>query len=217
MAEITKIESKDGNIYEVDGKRYRELTKYPVVGDMVLIVDAWEDGEGYEEGEVHTLTRILSYDPEDVNAVRFVDKEGRDNCLKIGEFVIVEPIESETPAPLPYLSDILGDIKTKLTRLEEHTEENHRNILTFSQMAESARSDASKAVGGVNALDEQLDLVREDIVYLDEKIDELKETVEGRNITPSITINIENLNISGTESLKDFIERIAKGCGRGVM
>lgn len=107
-------------------------------------------------------------------------------------------------------------IKRDLIRLEERTEENHRNILTFSQMAESARSDASKAVGGVNALDEQLDLVREDIVFLDEKIDELKETVEGRNVTP-ITINIENLNISGTESLKEFIERIAKGCGRGVM
>ncbi|PFS24365.1 hypothetical protein COK46_01760 [Bacillus thuringiensis] len=216
MAEVTKIESKDVNIYEVDGKRYRELTKYPVVGDTVLIVDAWEDGEGYEEGEVHTLTRILSYDPEDVNAARFVDKEGRDNCLKIGEFVIVEPIESETPAPLPYLSDILDDIKTKVTRLEERTEENHRNILTFSQMAESARSDASKAIGGVNALDEQLELVREDIVFLDEKIDELKESVEGRNVTP-ITINIENLNVSGTESLKEFIERIAKGCGSGVM
>ncbi|RWQ72531.1 hypothetical protein [Bacillus cereus] len=107
-------------------------------------------------------------------------------------------------------------IKRELIRLEERTEENHRNILTFSQMAESARSDASKAVGSVNALDEQLDLVREDIVFLDEKIDELKETVEGRNVTP-ITINIENLNISGTESLKEFIKRIAKGCGRGVM
>ncbi|MRD36488.1 hypothetical protein GH882_11040 [Bacillus thuringiensis] len=217
MADVTKIESKDGNIYEVDGKRYRELTKYPVVGDRVLIVDAWEDGEGYEEGEVHTLTRILSYDPEDVNAVRFVDKEVRDNCLKIGEFVIVEPIERETSAPLPCLSDILNDIKTKLTRLEERTEENHLNILTFSQMAESARSDASKAIGGVNALDEQLDLVREDIVFLDEKIDELKETVEGRVGAPSITINIENFNVSGTESLKYFIERIAKGCGTGVM
>ncbi|WP_257131478.1 hypothetical protein [Bacillus thuringiensis] len=37
---------------------------------------------------------------------------------------------------------------------ENHTEENHCNILTFSQMAESARSDASKAIGGVNTLDE---------------------------------------------------------------
>ncbi|MGF1433290.1 hypothetical protein ACQUW6_03400 [Bacillus thuringiensis] len=108
-------------------------------------------------------------------------------------------------------------IKRDLIRLEERTEENHRNILTFSQMAESTRSDTSKAIGGVNALDEQLELVREDIVFLDEKIDELKESVEGRNIAPSITINIENFNVSGTESFKDFIERIAKGCGNGVM
>ncbi|WIL49623.1 hypothetical protein QP042_13700 [Bacillus bombysepticus] len=216
MAEVTKIESKDGNIYEANGKRYRELTKGPEVGDTVLIVNAWGGGDGYEDGDVHRLTKIQSYDPEEVNAVMFVDREDEDNYLKLNEFVIVEPIESETPAPLTCLSDILDDIKTKLTRLEERTEENHRNILTFSQMAESARSDASKAVGGVNALDEQLELVREDIVFFDEKIDNLKETVEGRNVTP-ITINIENLNISGTESLKDFIERIAKGCGRGVM
>lgn len=216
MAKITKIESKDGNIYEVNGNRYRELTKGPEVGDAVLIVNAWGGGDDYEDGDVHRLTEIKSYDPEEVNAVMFVDREGEDNYLKLDEFVIVEPIESETPDSLPCLSDILDDIKTKLTRLEERTEENHRNILTFSQMAESARSDASKAVGGINALDEQLDLVREDIVFLDEKIDELKETVEGRNVTP-ITINIENLNISGTESLKEFIERIAKGCGRGVM
>ncbi|HHT7127803.1 hypothetical protein [Bacillus cereus] len=207
MAEVTKIESKAGNIYAVDGKRYRELTKYPVVGDMVLIVDAWEDGEGYEEGEVHTLTRILSYDPEDVNAVRFVDKEGRDNCLKIGEFVIVEPIESETPAPLPYLSDILDDIKTKLTRLEERTEENRRNILTFSQMAESARSDASKAVGGVNALDEQLDLVRGDIVYLDEKVSALEESLKQRPAA-SIVINIENLYVSNSKSIATIAEEL---------
>ncbi|PDZ36483.1 hypothetical protein CON18_30640 [Bacillus cereus] len=216
MAEVTKIESKDGNIYEVNGKRYRELTKGPEVGDTVLIDNAWGGGDGYEDGDVHRLTEIKSYDPEEVNAVMFVDREGEDNYLKLNEFVIVEPIESETLAPLPCLSDILDDIKTKLTRLEERTEENHRNIITFSQMAESARSDVSKAVGGVNALDEQLDLVREDIVFLDEKIDELKESVEGRNVTP-ITINIENLNVSGTESLKEFIERIAKGCDRGVM
>ncbi|HFK1717441.1 hypothetical protein [Bacillus cereus] len=216
MAEVTKIESKDGNIYEVNGKRYRELTKGPEVGDTVLIDNAWGGGDGYEDGDVHRLTEIKSYDPEEVNAVMFVDREGEDNYLKLNEFVIVEPIESETLAPLPCLSDILDDIKTKLTRLEERTEENHRNIITFSQMAESARSDVSKAVGGVNALDEQLDLVREDIVFLDEKIDELKESVEGRNVTP-ITINIENLNVSGTESLKEFIERIAKGCGSGVM
>ncbi|PGQ00153.1 hypothetical protein COA10_13285 [Bacillus cereus] len=216
MAEVTKIESKDGNIYEVNGKRYRELTKGPEVGDTVLIDNAWGGGDGYEDGDVHRLTEIKSYDPEEVNAVMFVDREGEDNYLKLNEFVIVEPIESETLAPLPCLSDILDDIKTKLTRLEERTEENHRNIITFSQMAESARSDVSKAVGGVNALDEQLDLVREDIVFLDEKIDELKESVEGRNVTP-ITINIENLNVIGTESLKEFIERIAKGCGSGVM
>ncbi|MEI3616149.1 hypothetical protein [Bacillus thuringiensis] len=211
MADVTKIESKDGNIYEVDGKRYRVLSKEPAVGDTVLIVNAWGGGDGYEDGDVHRLTKIQSYDPEEVNAAMFVDREGEDNYLKLNEFVIVEPIESETPAPLPYLPDILDDIKTKLTRLEERTEENHRNILTFSQMAESTRSDASKAIGGVNALDEQLELVREDIVFLDEKIDELKETVEGRNVTPSIYINIENLNVSGTELLKDLIERIAKG------
>ncbi|HDR7310307.1 MULTISPECIES: hypothetical protein [Bacillus cereus group] len=208
MAEIVKIESKDGNIYEVDGKRYRELTKEPAIGDTVLVVDAWEDGEGYEEGEVHTLTKILSRNHEDVNAVRFVDKEGRNNYLKLSEFVIVEPIESETPAHLPYLSDILDDIKTKLTRLEERTEENHRNILTFSQTAESARSDASKAIGGVNALDEQLDLVREDIVFLDEKIDELKETTQTQGTPQNITININVLDIG---SAKAIVESFTKG------
>ncbi|MCQ6288335.1 hypothetical protein [Bacillus cereus] len=216
MWEVTKIESKDGNIYEVDGKRYRELTKEPAVGDTVLIVNAWGGGDGYEDGDVHRLTEIKSYDPEEVNAVMFVDREGEDNDLKLDEFVIVEAIESETLTPLPCLSDILDGIKATQTRLVERTEENHRNILTFSQMAESARNGASKAIGGVNALDEQLDLVRADIVFLDEKIDELKETVEGRNVTP-ITINIENLNVSGTESLKEFIERVAKGCGSGVM
>ncbi|PRT13211.1 hypothetical protein C6352_02360 [Bacillus thuringiensis] len=212
MADVIKIESKDGNIYEVDGKRYRELMKGPEVGDTVLVVKPQQSID-YGEGDVLILTSV--------NVERgdygFVDKVGDENGLYRDEFIVVEPIESETLAHLPCLSDVLDDIKTKLTRLEERTEENHRNIVTFSQMAESARSDASKAVGGVNALDEQLDLVREDIVYLDEKIDELKETVEGRNFTPSITINIENLNISGTESLKEFIERIAKGCGSGVM
>ncbi|AWC34905.1 hypothetical protein JC777_14720 [Bacillus cytotoxicus] len=121
---------------------------------------------------------------------------------------MVEPIESETPAHLPYLSDILDDIKTKLTRLEERTEENHRNILTFSQTAESARSDASKAIGGVNALDEQLDLVREDIVFLDEKIDELKETTQTQGTPQNITIIINVLDIG---SAKAIVESFTKG------
>ncbi|TKH55940.1 hypothetical protein FC677_16135 [Bacillus cereus] len=205
MAEITKIESKDGNIYEVDGKRYRELSKEPTVGDIILIVDMDEGSWGYSEGSSYEVLNVYSGDGCDV-----LDDDGDENYISRNEFVIVEAIEKSIVQETDQLS-------RKVTRLEECTEENHRNIITFSQMAESARSDASKAVGGVNALDEQLDLVRENIVFLDEKIDELKETVEGRVGAPSITINIENLNISGTESLKEFIERIAKGCGRGVM
>ncbi|MCU4813958.1 hypothetical protein FC679_15235 [Bacillus cereus] len=202
MADVIKIECKDGNIYEVDGKRYRELSKEPTVGDTVLIVNPL-DNLDYDYGDVFPIVGITSEE----NTYDFIDNNGDENGAWRSEFVIVEPISNITE---------INELSRKLTRLAERTEENHRNIVTFSQMAESARSDASKAVGGVNALDEQLDLVREDIVFLDGKIDELKETVEGRNVTP-ITINIENLNISGTESLKEFIERIAKGCGRGVM
>jgi hypothetical protein len=213
MAGVTKIESNDGNIYEVGGKRYRELTKEPEHGDKILVVDGAPNGaKTYKDGDVLT---VLSHDSDGDVYIQEHDADG--DILWSTEFVIVELIEQETPDPLPCLSDILDDFKTKLTRLAERTEENHRNILTFSQMADSARSDASKAVGGVNALDEQLDLVREDIVFLDEKIDELKESVEERVGAPSITINIENFNVSGTESLKYFIERIAKGCGSGVM
>ncbi|WP_257151118.1 hypothetical protein [Bacillus toyonensis] len=93
---------------------------------------------------------------------------------------------------------------SRLTRLAERIEENHRNIVTFSQMAESARSDASKAVGGVNALDEQLDLVREDIVYLDEKVSALEETRSPQNITI-------NINILDIESAKAIVESVMKG------
>ncbi|WP_227255925.1 hypothetical protein [Bacillus thuringiensis] len=95
-------------------------------------------------------------------------------------------------------------IKRDLIRLEERIEENHRNILTFSQMVESARSDASKTIGGVNALDEQLDLVREDIVYLDEKVSALEETKPLQNITV-------NINVLDIESAKVIVESITKG------
>ncbi|MGG1152359.1 hypothetical protein [Bacillus wiedmannii] len=98
----------------------------------------------------------------------------------------------------------VNQIKRDLIRLEERAEENHRNILTFSQMTESARSDASKAIGGVNALDEQLDLIREDIVFLDEKVSALEEM----NPPQNITININVLDI---ESVKAIVESITKG------
>ena len=207
MADVTKIESKDGNIYEVGGKRYRELTKEPAVGDTVLIIDAISSYGKYKDGDVMAIDRVHSYGVE----IDTCSVEGNVGGLILNnEFVIVESIEKSIVQETDQLS-------RKVTRLEERTEENHRNILTFSQMAESARSDASRAIGGVNALDEQLELVREDIVFLDEKIDELKETMKVQGTTQNITINIENLNISGAESFKDFIERIAKGCGNGVM
>ncbi|KXY30071.1 hypothetical protein AT268_17335 [Bacillus cereus] len=206
MADVIKIESKDGNIYEVDGKRYRELAKEPEVGDTVLIVNAEDSFGKYEDGDALVIDEVRS---RGVKVAACSAIGNIDGFIYNDEFIVVESIEKSIEQEAEQLS-------RKLIRLEERTEENHRNILTFSQMAESARSDASKAVGGVNALDEQLDLVREDIVFLDEKIDELKESVEERNATP-ITINIENLNISNTESLKDFIERIAKGRGNGVM
>ncbi|WP_257147224.1 hypothetical protein [Bacillus wiedmannii] len=98
-------------------------------------------------------------------------------------------------------------IKRDLIHLEERTEENHRNILTFSQMAESARSDASKAIGGVNALDEQLELVREDIVFLDEKLSALEEA----NPPQNITINIANINVLDIESAKAIVESLTRG------
>lgn len=177
MADVTKIESKDGNIYEVDGKRYCELSKEPAVGDKVLIVNARASFDKYKDGDTLELDRVNGMGVE-VDACSAVGNE--EGFIHDDEFVIVEPIESETPDPLHRLSDILDDFKTKPTRLEERTEENHRNILTFSQMAESARSDASKAVGVVNALDEQLDLVREDIVFLDEKVSVLEESLKQR-------------------------------------
>ncbi|MDA1545838.1 hypothetical protein [Bacillus cereus group sp. TH253LC] len=119
----------------------------------------------------------------------------------------VTKIDSEESITRPSIYDVLDEIKTKQTRLEERIEENHRNILTFSQMAESARSDASKAIGGVNALDEQLELVREDIVFLDEKVSALEEA----KLPQNITINIANINVLDLESVKALVESITKG------
>ncbi|PGZ07478.1 hypothetical protein COE47_33500, partial [Bacillus thuringiensis] len=133
MADVTKIECKDGNIHEVNGKRYRELAKEPAVGDMVLVIKPQQSID-YEKGDVLILT--------DANVERgdygFVDKVGDENGLYRDEFVIVEPIEQAD-------GRVFVSLSSKVTRLEERTEENHRNVLTFSQMAESARSDASKA------------------------------------------------------------------------
>lgn len=116
----------------------------------------------------------------------------------------VTKIDSEESITRPSIYDVLEEIKTKQTRLEERIEENHRNILTFSQMAESARSDASKAIGGVNALDEQLELVREDIVFLDEKVSALEEAKTPQNITI-------NINVSSVDMAKAIVELFTKG------
>ncbi|MED2615448.1 hypothetical protein COF41_25720 [Bacillus toyonensis] len=186
MADVTKIETKDRNIYEVDGKRYRELSKEPAVGDTVLIVNPLDNSD-YDYGDVFPIVGITS----EGNTYDFIDE----NSAWRSEFVIVEPISNITES---------NELSRELTRLAERTEENHRNIITFSQMAESARSDASKAVGGVNALDEQLDLVREDIVYLDEKVLALEET----RLPQNITININILDI---ESAKAIVESVMKG------
>ncbi|KFM99010.1 hypothetical protein [Bacillus clarus] len=192
MAEVTKIESKDGNIYEVNGKRYGELSKEPAVGDTVLIVDKDRGSIGYEEGKTYEVADTYSD-----GCIDILDDDNDTSYVLGLEFVIVEACESEAPEPRPSVLDVLDDIKTKVTRLEERTEENHRNILTFSQMAESARSDASKAIGGVNALDEQLELVREDIVFLDEKVSAL----EGVKPQQNITININVLDIQSAKTI----------------
>ncbi|MDA2116725.1 hypothetical protein PDN31_15355 [Bacillus cereus] len=190
MADVTKIESKDGNIYEVDGKRYRELSKEPAVGDSVLIVNPL-DNLDYDYGDGFPIVGITSEE----NTYDFIDNKGDENGAWGSEFVIVEPISNITES---------NELSRKLIRLEERTEENHRNIITFSQMAESARSDASKAIGGVNALDEQLELVREDIVFLDEKVS----TLEEAKLPQNITINI---NVLDVESAKAIVESITKG------
>lgn len=198
MADVTKIETKDGNIYEVDGKRYRELSKEPVVGDMILVTNAHMTGDAYSNGDMFTVS---AYQKETEEYYENISVDGLSMGILRNEFVIVEPIEQvDEPEESEFVK-----LFRRLTRLEERTEENHRNILTFSQMAESARSDASKAIGGVNALDEQLELVREDIVFLDEKIDELKETKPPQNITI-------NINVLDVESAKAIVESITKGC-----
>ncbi|WP_242264905.1 hypothetical protein [Bacillus cereus group sp. BfR-BA-01422] len=192
MADVTKIESEDGNIYEVDGKRYRELSKEPAIGDVVLVIRPQQSID-YEEGDVLTLTDANV----ELGDYGFVDKVGDENGLYRDEFVIVEPIEEIVEQAVGREFDSLSRIVTRL-------EENHRNILTFSQMAESARSDASKAIGGVYALDEQLEFVREDIVFLDEKVSALEEAKPPRNITI-------NINVLDIESAKAIVESITKG------
>ncbi|TEA81199.1 hypothetical protein [Bacillus thuringiensis] len=193
MADVTKIETKDGNIYEVDGKRYRELSKEPAVGDTVLIVNPL-DNLDYDYGDIFPIAGITSEE----NTYDFIDNNGDENGAWRSEFVIVESISNITES---------NELSRKLTRLAERIEENHRNIVTFSQMAESARSDASKAVGGVNALDEQLDLVREDIVFLDEKVSVLEESLKQRPAAP-IVINIGNLYVSDSKSIKTIAEEL---------
>ncbi|MDP1457939.1 hypothetical protein Q8G37_15950 [Bacillus wiedmannii] len=189
MAEITKIESKDGNIYEVGGKKYRELDKVPDCGDKILVVDGSPSGsKTYKNGDVLT---VLRHDSD--GDVYIQEPDANEDILWSTEFVVVELIETE-----------IEQLSRKVTRLEERVNENHRNILTFSQMAESARSDASKAIGGVNALDEQLDLVREDIVFLDEKVSALEETKPPQNITI-------NINVLDIESAKAIVESFTKG------
>ncbi|WP_336766211.1 hypothetical protein [Bacillus cereus] len=195
MAEVTKIESKEGNIYEVGGKKYRELAKEPAIGDTVLIVDKNRGSSGYEEGKIYKIA-----DTYRDGCVDILDDDDTSYVLEL-EFVIIEQIESETSEPLPSVLVTLDDI-----RLEERTEENHHNILTFLQMAESARSDASKAIGGVNALDEQLELVREDIIFLDEKVSALEEMKSPQNIM----INIAKINVLDIESAKAIVESITK-------
>ncbi|PEL95811.1 hypothetical protein CN604_24870 [Bacillus wiedmannii] len=195
MADVTKIESKYGNIYGVDGKKYRELSKEPAVGDTVLIIDKDRGSIGYEEGETYEVVDTYSD-----GCIDILDDDHDTSYVLELEFVIVEPIEQ---ANEPEESEFVK-LSRRLTRLEERTEENHRNILTFSQMTESARSDASKAIGGVNALDEQLDLVREDIVYLDEKVSALEETRSPQNITI-------NINVLDIESARAIVESITKG------
>lgn len=192
MADVIKIESKDGNIYEVGGKKYRELTKEPDYGDKILVVDgAPIGGKTYKDGDVLT---VLRHDSDGDVYIQEPVADG--DILWSTEFVIVELTETE-----------IEQLLRKVTRLEERVNENHRNVLTFSQMAESARNDASKAIGGVNALDEQLDLVREDIVYLDEKVSALEDTKPPQNIT----INIANINVLDIESAKAIVESIMKG------
>ncbi|WP_026593020.1 hypothetical protein [Bacillus sp. UNC437CL72CviS29] len=192
MADVTKFESKDGNIYEVDGKKYRELSKELAVGDTVLIVDMDEWSWGYSEGSSYEVLQVYSGDGCDV-----LDDDGDENYISRSEFVIVEPIEKSFVQETAQLS-------RKVTRLEERTEENHRNILTFSQTAESARSDASKAIGGVNSINEQLELVREDIMFLDEKLSKLETVDKPQNITI-------NINVLDIESAKAIVESITKG------
>ncbi|WP_240514124.1 hypothetical protein [Bacillus wiedmannii] len=164
--------------------------KEPVVGDTVLIVNPRENLD-YDYGDVFPIVGITSEE----NTYDFIDNKGDENGVWRDEFVAIEPISITAEST---------ELIRKLTRLEERTEENHRNILTFSQMAESARSDASKAIGGVNALDEQLDLVREDIVYLDEKVSALEETRSPQNITI-------NINVLDIESARAIVESITKG------
>lgn len=118
MAEVTKIETKDENIYEVDGKRYRELSKEPAVGDTVLIVNPL-DNLDYDYGDVFPIVGITSEE----NTYDFIDNNGDENGAWRSEFVIVEPISNITES---------NELSRKLTRLAERTEEKHRNILTFS-------------------------------------------------------------------------------------
>lgn len=188
MEDVTKIECEDGNIYVVDGKRYRELSKEPERGDKILVVEGSPNSSMTYKGDIPT---VLNHDSD--GDVFIQESYANEDILWSNEFVIVEPIEKET-----------NQLSRKITRLEERTEETHRNVLTFSQMAESARSDASKAIGGVNALGEQLELVREDIVFLDEKVSALEEAKPPQNITI-------NINVLDVESAKALVESITKG------
>lgn len=83
----------DFEVYEKVAQQYREVKRWAEEGERIRIVNSYSGEEYYEQG-----AEFIVNDTDGDGDVR-VTAAGRDNKLvKLSEYIVLEPIEAETPA-----------------------------------------------------------------------------------------------------------------------
>jgi hypothetical protein len=112
-----------GNTYVMDGKTYVEVDRKARVGDKVLIINATKSHGKYDNGSVVQVDRVNSIGIES-NSARTTDDTNSEGFIHKREYVVLEPLEEETPS----VTDLLANLARRVSSLEHQLSATQANV-----------------------------------------------------------------------------------------
>ncbi len=168
------------DIVQINVERFRLVDRKEVVGDKVLIVNAEDTFDKYNNGDVIEVQRTATGGIE--NDVLSYESGNAEGYVCDSEYVVLEPVKTNPSRTLTVdisanteFIDLIANLARRVNSLEQQLKDTQGNVERQAEELEYYRGDFLACGSGIEELDAKIEMITDDIVMLDERTQSPKE------------------------------------------